>query len=69
MELLNPTITITNADGDFWLVRFQHEFDAHQRIDFTVQIHKQRQQPVLAVIQAAFARMGEMIPAEYKQTP
>lgn len=54
MELLNPTVTITNADGDFWLVRFQHEFDAHQRLDFTVQIHKQRQLPVLEAIRTAF---------------
>lgn len=69
MELLNPTVTVTNADGDFWLVRFQHEFDAHQRLDFTVQIRKQTQLPLIGVIQAAFSRLQEMIPEAYKQTP
>lgn len=69
MELLNPTVTITNAEGDFWLVRFQHEFDAHQRLDFTVQIRKQTQQPVLGVIRLAFAQLQKMVPSDYQQTP
>lgn len=67
MELLNPTVTITNAEGDFWLVAFHHEFDAHQRLDFSVQIHKQRDKPLLEVIRAAFARLDEMIPKDYRE--
>lgn len=66
MELLNPTVTVTNAEGDFWLVRFQHEFDVHQRLDFTVQIRKQTQQPLQEVIRAAFARLLEIVPAAYR---
>ena len=66
MDLLNPTVTITNAEGDFWLVRFQHDFDAHQRLDFTVQIRKQTQQPLQEVIRAAFARLLEIVPAAYR---
>lgn len=66
MELLNPTVTVTNAEGDFWLVRFQHEFDAHQRLDFTVQIYKQTDKPLPEVIRAAFARLDEMIPKDYR---
>lgn len=66
MELMNPTVTVTNAEGDFWLVAFHHEFDAHQRLDFSVQIHKQRDKPLLEVIRAAFLQLDEMIPAEYR---
>jgi hypothetical protein len=66
MELLNPTITITNADGGFWLLAFHHEFDAHQRLDFTVQIHKQPNAPLQELIRTAFARLQEMIPPDYR---
>jgi len=66
MELLNPTVTITNATNDFWLVRFQHEFDAHQKLDFTVQIRKQTDQPLVEVIRTAFARLLEMTPPDYR---
>lgn len=66
MELLNPTITITNAEGDFWLVRFQHDFDAHQRLDFSVTIRKQREQPLQQVARLAWQRLAEMIPDEYR---
>ena len=47
MELLQPTVTVTYAEGDFWLVRLEHNFDAHQRLDITVQIPKQTQKPLL----------------------
>lgn len=67
MELLNPTVTVTNAEGDLWLVRFQHEFDAHQRLDFSVTIRKQTDKPMLDVIRAAVARLQEMIPASYRE--
>ena len=66
MELLQPTVTVTYAEGDFWLVRLEHNFDAHQRLDITVQIPKQTQKPLLEVIRVAVARMWEMIPPDYR---
>lgn len=66
MELLNPTITITNASDGFWLVRFEHRFDEHQTMDITVQIKKMPDAPMMAVIRAALARLQEMIPPDYR---
>lgn len=66
MELLNPTITITNMEGDFWLVGFRHQFDEHQVMDVRVKIPKMRESSVLAVTQAALARLQEMLPPLYR---
>lgn len=66
MELLNPTVTVTNAAGDYWLLAFHHEFDAHQGLDFTVQIQKQTHAPLQELIRTAFARLQEMIPPDYR---
>lgn len=66
MELLNPELTITNAGGDFWLVRFKHRFDELQVMDVTVQIKKMPDAPVIAIIRAALARLQEMVPPDYR---
>ena len=66
MELIQPTITITNAEGDFWLVRIEHRFDAHQRLDITVQIRKMPTAPLHDVARAALARMDEMLRDKYR---
>lgn len=66
MELLNPELTITNASGDFWLVRFKHRFDEHQVMDVSVQITKMPDAPVIEIIRAALARLQEMVPPDYR---
>lgn len=66
MELLNPKLTITNASGEYWLVRFEHRFDEHQSMDITVQIKKMPDAPMMAVIRASLARLQEMLPPDYR---
>ena len=41
MELLNPTITISNTDRGVYQVRFQHDFGNGEVLDITVQIPRQ----------------------------
>lgn len=62
---LNPTITITNLEGEFWLVGFRHEFDAQQFMEISVKIQKMRDSSVLDVTRAALQRLQEMIPTLY----
>ena len=66
MELLNPTITITNTDAGHFLVRYVHKFDEHQFLDFTVRILKAPNRSLDKLTQEAFSRLGEMIPKHYR---
>jgi hypothetical protein len=68
MNLLNPHITIDNAEDGFWLVGFRHQFDEHQVIDIRVTITKMPDQPVIEILRAALNRMNCMLPAEYRHT-
>lgn len=65
---LNPTITITNLEGELWLVGFRHEFDDTQFMEIRVKIPKLRESSVLDVTRAALQRLQEMIPPLYLQT-
>ena len=38
MELLQPRITLQNTDSSHWLVRLEHQWSTHERVDFQVLI-------------------------------
>lgn len=42
MELMNPTLTVQNAEG-LWLVTMEHQLSDVERIDFTIKMPKQDQ--------------------------
>lgn len=65
-KVLNPVITITNLEGEQWLVGFRHEFDDLQVMDISVKIPKLREASVMDVTRTAMARLLEMIPAQYR---
>ena len=65
-KVLNPVITITNLEGEQWLVGFRHEFDDLQVMDISVKIPKLREASVMDVTRTAMARLLEMIPALYR---
>lgn len=67
-RMLNPTITITNLEGEFWLVGFRHDFDDKQFMEIKVKIPKLLESSVLDVTRAALQRLQEMIPPLYRQT-
>jgi hypothetical protein len=41
MDAINPRITIQNAEGWNWLVRFEHDFENGETIDITVKVPKE----------------------------
>lgn len=63
MELLNPTMTVTNTDGEHWLVRMQHQFGDVERLDVTLLVPRsdqplaQVQQQLLRLLQARLSAM------------
>ncbi len=40
MQLLNPTMTIANAEGPHWLISFEHDFGGGEHIILTVKVLK-----------------------------
>jgi len=40
MNIINPTITVQNTEGDRYLVRFQHTFGNQETLDCSVLIAK-----------------------------
>ena len=60
MELLNPTMTVANAEGPHWLVSFEHHFGNGEHIVVTVKIGKS-DHSLLIIEQEAFDRAVELL--------
>lgn len=60
MELLNPTMTVTNAEGVHWLVSFEHNFGNGEHIILTVKVLKSSNS-LLEVEREAFDRATELL--------
>ena len=62
MNMLNPTITIQNTEGSYYLVRFQHDFGNNEALDCTVKIPKDNHS-LGAVSKLALGRLTELAAA------
>jgi hypothetical protein len=60
MELLNPRMTIQNAEGHHWLMSFEHDFNEHEHISLTVRVSKS-DRPLIQVEKEAFERATEQL--------
>ena len=60
MELINPRVTIDNADGPHWLVSFEHDFGNGEHIVLTVKVLKS-DHPLVQVEKEAFDRATELL--------
>ena len=60
MELLNPRLTVANAEGPHWLVSFEHDFGNDEHIVLTVKVSKSEHSLVM-VEQEAFDRATELL--------
>ncbi len=60
MELINPGMTVQNAEGPHWLVGFEHDFGNGEHISLTVKVLKTNH-PLIQVQREAFDRATELL--------
>lgn len=58
--LINPTLTVANAEGPHWLVSFEHDFGGGEHIVLTVKVLKS-DQSLPQVEKEAFDRATELL--------
>lgn len=60
VKLLNPAMTLTNIEGEHWLVGFDHDFGGGEHISLTVRVSKSRI-PIQQIEREAFDRATELL--------
>lgn len=60
MNLINPTMTIANAEGPHWLVSFAHNFGNGEHVVLSVKVLKS-DQSLVHIEKEAFDRATELL--------
>ena len=61
MNLINPRLTVQNAEGSQWLLTFEHAWNEDERIEFTVKVPKNPPVPIGQVVDQAVTKAVELL--------
>jgi len=68
-KLLNPRLTLQNAEEPDWLANVEHTFNDSEHISFTVLVPKAENRTVAAATQTAVLRAKKLLDQLAQHTP